>query len=364
VTVAAAAPLSSTAPAAFTLGVAELRNFSVAGGVAPYTITSSNDAIATVSNLGSGNWSIQGIALGAVSVVIRDAAGAEITRAVTVAAAAPLSSTAPAAFTLGVTEQRNFSVSGGVAPYTITSSNDAIARVSNLGNGNWSIQGIALGAVNVVIRDSAGAEITRAVTVQTLPLAVSSSSLTLPINIPAIVTLTGGQPPYRVLGGIPAALSVTPVPGVANEFRIVGTLVSDNFDIAFADSANQTVRTSVTITAATTGVRLSPSALTISEQGNDATQPIRLTVFGAVGPFTVFSSHINLLQPAVVTHPSGASAFEVVTGLNTVRCVPSDPPVTLVTITVVDSTRSVGTSVITIQDRIQAPPAGIALPCH
>ena len=143
---------------------------------------------------------------------------------------------------------------------------------------------------------------------------------------------------------------MTPVPGVPNEFQIVGRLVSSNLDIAFADAANQTVRTSVTINAATTGVRLSPSALTVSDLGNDATQPIRLTVFGVVGEFTVFSSRLDLLRPAVVTHPAGASSIEVVTGLNGNRCVPSDPPVTLVTITVVDSTRSVGTSVITIQD--------------
>ena len=369
VTVAPGLQLSSTAPAAFTLGVTELRNFSVAGGVAPYTIVSSNEAIASVVNLGGGNWSILGRALGDVNVVIRDATGAELTRAVTVAAAVPLSSTAPAAFTLGVTELRNFSVAGGVAPYTITGSNEAVAAVSNLGGGNWSILGRGLGTVNVVIRDATGAEITRAVTVQTLPLAVSSSSLTLPIDIPAIVTLTGGQPPYRVLDRIPAALSVTPVPGVANEFQIVGRLVSGNLDIAFADAANQTVRTSVTINAATPGVRLSPSALTISELGTDTTQPIRLMVFGAVGEFTVFSSHLNLLQPEPPATPVApvrpvtpeplpeAREIRIVTGLNGNRCI--DLPAIEVTITVVDSTRAVGTSVITIQDRV----VGAVAPC-
>lgn len=183
------------------------------------------------------------------------------------------------------------------------------------------------------------------------PLAVSADSLTLPINIPATVTLTGGQPPYRVLGGIPAALSVTRVDGLTNEFKIEGLLVTDTLDVVFADAIGQRVRTAVTINAATTGVRLSPSALTISELGNNITQPIRLTVFGAVGPFTVFSSRLDLLQPSVVTHPAGVSTIEIVTGFNNNRCVPSDPPVTLVTITVVDLDRSSSaTSEITIQD--------------
>jgi len=164
---------------------------------------------------------------------------------------------------------------------------------------------------------------------------------------------------------------VDPVPGVVNEFRIVGRLVSDNLEIAFADAANQTVRTAVTINAATTGVRLSPSALTISEQGTDATQPIRLMVFGAVGDFTVFSSHLNLLRPDPIPTPvspvrpgtpvslPAGQEIRIVTGLNGNRCIPIDSPTVDVTITVVDSTRSVGTSVITIQDRV----VGAVAPC-
>jgi len=108
---------------------------------------------------------------------------------------------------------------------------------------------------------------------------------------------------------------------------------------------------------------LSPSALTISELGTDVDEPIRLTVFGAVGPFTVFSSDFNLLKPAVPTHPAETTAIEIVTGLNESRCligtigVNGNPILAVnVTITVVDSIGSVASSVITIQNSTRACP--------
>ena len=267
---------------------------------------------------------------------------------------------------VGASARAPIPITGGTPPYTVVSSNETVVQAAIGADNHLVLNAVNVGNTWVTVQDRAGAQVillVRVDPVQALPLAVSSSSLTLPINIPATVILTGGLPPYRVLGGIPAALSVSQVPGVSNEFQIVGTLVLGAYDIVFADAANQTVRTSVTITAATTGVRLSPSALTISELGNDATQPIRLTVFGAVGPFTVFSSHLNLLRPAVLTHPAGATAIEVVTGLAGNRCVtgtlgtaePIIIPEVDVTITVVDSTRAVATSVIKIQNS--------ALPC-
>jgi len=245
-------------------------------------------------------------------------------------------------------------ITGGIPPYTVTSSNEAFVTAVINADNHLELTAVGNGNSSVAVQDRWGNAVVLLVRVPQVPLAVSSSSLTLPINIPATVTLTGGQPPYRVLGGIPAALSVTPVRGVTNEFQIMGNQVLDRFDIVFSDAANQTLSTSVTITAATTGVRLSPSALTISELGTNSTQPIRLTVLGAVGQFTVSSSHINLLRPAVVTHPAGTTAFEVVTGLNNNRCI--DRPFIEVTITVVDSTPVVATSVITIQNSALACP--------
>ncbi len=267
---------------------------------------------------------------------------------------------------VGASARAPIPITGGTPPYTVASSNETVVQASISADNRLVLNAGSVGNTLVTVQDRAGARVillVRVDPVQALPLAVSSSSLTLPIDVPAIVTLTGGQPPYRVLGGIPAALSVTPVLGVANEFQIVGTLVLGVYDIVFADSASQTVNTSVSITAATTGLRLSPSALTISELGNNTTQPIRLTVFGAVGEYQVVSSRLDLLRPAPRTPTQPPSEIVIETGQAGDRCLTGTIgelgtiiSAVVVTITVVDSTESVATSEITIQNSALACP--------
>jgi hypothetical protein len=86
VTVGTSIPLYTTAPAALSLGVgpAEARTFRVAGGVKPYVITGSAPLVATVTQLDAEQWRIQGVAIGNMTVRIRDAAGTELEVAVTV----------------------------------------------------------------------------------------------------------------------------------------------------------------------------------------------------------------------------------------------------------------------------------------
>lgn len=88
----------------------------------------------------------------------------------------------------------------------------------------------------------------------------------------------------------------------------------------------------------TASMSIAPSALTVSEVDS---RPIILTVFDSAGALVVFSSHQNLLAPRIV-----GSTIVVETGVQG-RCVNES---TVVTITAVDSVRSVATSEITIQD--------------
>lgn len=65
---------------------------------------------------------------------------------------------------------------------------------------------------------------TIAVTVKSLvPLAVSPTSVKTFIGMPVDVYVTGGTPPYRVGGTIPAAVTVLPQVGSTDPSRFVVT---------------------------------------------------------------------------------------------------------------------------------------------
>lgn len=75
--------LFTTAPSAIVAKVGSTYPFSLTGGTSPYTATSSNPAVATVTISGS-TVSILGVAVGTSSIVLKDNVGAAITIAVTV----------------------------------------------------------------------------------------------------------------------------------------------------------------------------------------------------------------------------------------------------------------------------------------
>ena len=141
-------------------------------------------------------------------------------------------------------------------------------------------------------------------------------------------------------GGIPAAINATIV---GDELRILGSLASKLVDVTVADATGQTVKIEVEINTATTGIRFSPGAVTVSE--NDP-QPIDFTIFGATGDVCIYSSDPTYLQPDAVGCTSNRTV-RLITGTGGTRCVTGNKNIT---VTVVDSTRAVGTAIITIAD--------------
>lgn len=134
----------------------------------------------------------------------------------------------------------------------------------------------------------------------------------------------------------------------------MGSLAS-SLDISVADAAGNLVKVSVKINTATTDIRLSPSAVSISEQD---TQEIKFTLFGAAtGVVCFFSDNPSLLKPVISTDPEQTCInskdaglgmqFVVQNGTLGSRCVSANTPVK---ITVVDSARSVANATITIID--------------
>jgi hypothetical protein len=185
------------------------------------------------------------------------------------------------------------------------------------------------------------------VTVATPTLAVTPNSATAIISDPLIATVTGGKAPYTASVGNGLVASATIVNG--NQLSVV-PLQTGQTIITVLDSLNQSVAYSLTANAATPGIRLSPSALTISEA---STGSFQLMVYGATGTISVFSSNLFLLSTSIA-----GDVVTVDTGSNSNRCVDGSIPVT---VTVLDSTRAVGTAIVTIEENSSACTTALAL---
>jgi len=343
VTVPAAStvPLFTTAPPSVTIAISSTQTYGVGGGTGPYTATSSNASVADVSLVGN-SLTVTGITAGAANVVIRDSQGATVNVAVTVPAATtvPLFTTAPPSVTIAIGSTQTYGVGGGTGPYTATTSNSTVADVSLVGN-SLKVLGLKAGSASIVVRDAVGASTTVAVTVGLTPLSVTPNSATGIIDDILVATIVGGAPPYRASVGniLVATASIVGSDQLTIQLKQTGQTV-----ITVLDANNQSAPYSVTSNAATPGIRLSPSVLTVSEKDNQA---ITLSVYGATGSISVFSSDIALLRAAVV-----GSKVSVTTGSNGTRCVAANTPVV---ITVVDSTGASALATVTIADNGTCP---------
>ncbi|WP_300844865.1 hypothetical protein, partial [Tepidimonas sp.] len=225
--------LSLGGVSALTVLPGESKRLPVSGGVPPYRAVSTESAVA-VAAIDGQTLVIGGVAPGAsTTVAVSDRAGTTQTVSVTVGTSVPLYTTAPAALTLGVgaAEARTFRVSGGLKPYTIVGSAPLVATVTPLDEEQWRSQGVAIGDMQVRIRAAAGTELSRAVTVRSPELRITSAALTRPIGIPATVVHSGAHKPSTDAGGIPAAIQVRQVPGSDSAYEIVGLLAANDVDV-------------------------------------------------------------------------------------------------------------------------------------
>lgn len=332
--------LFTTAGTEVILPVGAARSYQINGGAPPYRVGNANQAIA-IGQVSGNTLTIGALAAGAAKVEVLDHSGASVSIDVKVGSSIPLYTTAPGSLTIGVgaSVARTFWVGGGGAPYTVEGGDSNVAVVQMLSDTQWRVTGVAKGSTAVRIRDASGEEILINLEVGSPELRISPEELTIPVGLEAIAKLSGGQPPYRVAGGIPAAITATIV---GDELHIKGSLAS-SLDISVMDTAGQVVKVKVEINTATTTIRLSPGAVSISE--ND-TQAIQFSIFGASGATCVFTSDPSFLKP---TTPGCLSRSSVTleTGTRGSRCVNGN---TIVALTVVDENKSVGTAEVTIVD--------------
>lgn len=129
----AGGPLFTNAPSAVVLDPSASATYSLSGGSAPYSAVSSNTNVVTAA-VTTGGLTLRAVAPGTASVAVTDAQGARTNIGVTVSAqgaANPISLT-PASLSVGnCTWRIPFIFSGGVAPYTVLTTDNFNVPVSS-----------------------------------------------------------------------------------------------------------------------------------------------------------------------------------------------------------------------------------------
>lgn len=236
--------LYTTAPSELTMKTGSTQSFTIGGGVAPYVVSSGNNS-AVVASVVGGALQLQALSAGAASVSVFDAQGRSVTLRATVATT-PLALSIPSAVTLSLGADRTAVISGGVVPYAIGSSNEAVVRATSVG-GVMTLTPVGNGTGVVQIRDSAGASITLSVTVGTSVALFTSapSNLTVVPGTSQTFTISGGTSPYFAESTNRAAVTAS---AAGSLLTITGT-APGTATVAVRDSLGA----SVSITAAVGG---------------------------------------------------------------------------------------------------------------
>jgi hypothetical protein len=216
------------------------------------------------------------------------------------------------------------------------------------------------GTATVTIRDAANATTSIAVTVGSAPITLNPTNYSAFVGDVLYSTIQGGVGPFTGLSGFPEVADVTigtisggvfteNASGNIVRIRVKQAVGSDS--IIITDATGSSANITLSASAATNAINLSPKSLAISENFTGA---IQLMLYGAKGTTNIFSDNPNLIT--VTTPVSGSTTGTAVTITATGNdniCATGT-----VTVTAVDSTGAVGTSAITVTKNTAGKPAG------
>lgn len=331
--------LTSTAGDALTIQVGAFRQYTLSGGVPPYQASSSEPAIA-VGNVSGSTLSIGAISGGKALIRIFDYSGASVSTEVTVGSSVPLYTAAPSQLSVGVNlPARTFSIAGGSPPYRVEGGDGLIAVVTQTDATHWSVVGKALGgSFPVSISDSGGsAPVVVQVSTSAPELRIAPDAIKTNSGSEAIITVSGGQPPYTPAGGSISKFTASPALSTDGKFSLIG-LQAGKYDVAFMDAAGQSVKVELEIFTGSTVFSVAPGNLSISEVSD---QELTFNLYGFAGDAVGSSGQVCIyvsdpsyfqLDSSRVTcsafSPS-ARSFKLVTGSRGNRCVSASKVITL-----------------------------------
>ncbi|MES2934244.1 MAG: hypothetical protein V4805_12250 [Pseudomonadota bacterium] len=349
--------LYTTAASAVTVGSGVISVYTIGGGTAPYTATSSNTGVAGVSVSGA-TLTISAIGAGSAKVLVFDTTGTSVTIDVTVEAVVvtpvDLYTTAASNINVAIGAAPVYFVGGGTGRYNASSSNTGVARVA-LSGGSLTITGVATGVAKVLVFDTAGASVSIDVAVSTIaatPIDVIPNGATGNVGDVLQFLVSGGTPGYTVTVNNTSIATVVSPPTVAasgGTFSLTLMNVGEAI-VTIVDSRGQATTFTLEVEQLSTVLRVSPSALIVGENYAGA---FTLNIYGGTGPYRAFTSDETLSSVSI----SGSLLTVAVgsTGNRCVNTVTNDgtyiPTGTFdVIITAVDSLGASATSTMTIKD--------------
>lgn len=374
---------SVAAPNAITLQVGLTQQYVIQGGVKPYTVYSSNPAVAVGWLIGENVVSVGTSAAGVATVTVQDAKGTKFDVIVTAGSSTAFFSTMPPTLLIapGSGGSQTYKMGGGTRPYKAVSSfPDGISVVVN--GENLTVTALRVTGTpatqqttSIVLTDSSSPPtiITSSVTLGTVPLFVTPNILTGFVGDIFRAVITGGTPPYRVIVNIDESLLSAKIVN-GNQLEVVGGQVAAGAGVQIIDSNNVSVDVKITLSAGQDVLRIQPSVLSFPE--NVSTPDITIIAYGAsaTGNIQVFTSDSTILKPIMpaggyvknadgsgyaITLTGGNTCSQavvlavpatIVGGVITVPAVPGTGGDRTVTITVIDSKGKLGTSTITVKD--------------
>ena len=297
--------LTVLAPAAVTIQVGALQQYAIKGGVKPYSVYSSDPAVAMGWIGGDDNVFVGTVVAGKATVTIADANNSKFDIVVTSGSATEFYTTAAATLTVtpGVAYAQTFTLGGGTPPYTATSSFPSIVNVTVNGN-QMTITGVQIDLTNtatIVMRDAAGATLSSVVAVRTTDFKLvpgQADNATIYLGDTMNLLITGGTPPYRILEPIGGVFDGSVING--NQVLMIGNRIADGVQIHVVDAANQTaIGPKVKIVNGQDSLRISPAALSIPEDSN--TPNITLNIYGVSAGSTlqVFTTDRTQFVPGI-----------------------------------------------------------------
>lgn len=290
--------LYTTAPTPVTISSAVLQSYSIGGGVGPYVSSSSNVGVATAAVSGS-TLTVVGVASGAAQVAIFDSTGKSVLISVVVPTGGLLYTSAPSAVVIATGVSASYVIGGGVASYTATSSNAAIASASVVGT-SMTITGVGAGTAKVSVRDAVGGLVTINVTVgSSIPLFSSApAALTIAPARTQLYTVGGGEGPYLATSSNEAFATAS----VSGTTLSISGVAAGASSVVVTDALGATVTIAVTVTpAASIPLAVTPLAATASV-GDTLTFTITggdPTVSGGIASYTVTINNPSIATVAV-----------------------------------------------------------------
>lgn len=295
VTMSVAAPSAiSISPGDGAGNVGDTLTFTVAGGVPPYTATSSNTALATVSSIPANTLTARLLAVGTPTITVTDSLKVSNTINITstALAAGPIA-VAPESGSGAAGATLIFQIGGGKAPYTVISHQPTTATATISAN-QMTVSLLQAGTTTLVVSDSLGNTANVGLTVAgTASLTVSPNVSSVAVGSSFNMMVSGGRPPYSVLSTDPSIGTVAPasVPTSGGYFTFT-PVKAGSADLVVRDATGSLALPTITVTQpGGTLLTAVPTAVTWTASACGAVFN-DFVVYGGTPPYTAQSSSL------------------------------------------------------------------------